>query len=937
MVRFTARRGNPEMVTPARATPRETKSLSDMDDHPGHLVYIPLLEFFRRREAAAAACLRAPEDYDDTAKAVKAALAEALVWYYPIAGRLREIAGGKLVVDCTAEGVAFVEADADVRLEELGVPLLPPFPCVDELLCDAGDIGVVVGKPVIFLQVTRFRCGGFVMGFHISHCIADGFGMIQFMKAIVDIARGQQAPMPLPVWERDLLTARLVAEQPSTNVIYPKLKSVIKNSTSIIDDIMVSAPQQPMVGKYFFFGLNEISALRSHLNNVRNSDDDDSNIGTKTTTRLELITAVIWRCRTVALGYNPGQRVHFLFTANARRHRGDGTLQIPEGYYGNALTYHVAGGVTVNELCCSKNTLSHTVGLIREAKMDTTEEHVRSTVDFLASLRGRRFPADLGFDKTYAVSDFTRLGEDGLDFGWAERVGGGVATPSFVSFHSRYKLMTDSDGDGDGEEVVVASMMLPKPSMDRFDKELAVWLTMDHGNHQAQVVVMLMFKANRSDPKLVSPASPTPQEIKVLSDVDTQLALRFYATGVEFFCQSHIADGHVEPKDPAKVIKDALAKALMYFYPMAGRIRELSTGKFIVECTGEGVIFVEADVDMQLDKFGNPIIPPYPCVDEFLCDPADTSVIIGKPLVFMQVTRLKCGGFVIGTYSCHIIVDAFGHTQFLKAIADIARGDDHPTVFPMWERELMTARNPPDVTRLQHFITSKLYLGEDSAVQPMLATNDMVGEYFLFGPREIAALQHHAQVQHSSTTFEIITAAMWKCRTVALGHAPDQKASLLITMNARGKWKHDPPLPQGFYGNGFVYLVVETAASDLCKNSLGYAVDLVQKAKLDMTEEFTKSMVDFIALHGGPPYVPGWTFVVSDITRIGEDALDFGWAKRIGGGVPMVGDIKSKQVSYQMRCKNDNDEDCVVASMFLPKLAMEMFAKHIFMLSKEIK
>lgn len=113
---------------------------------------------------------------------------------------------------------------------------------------------------------------------------------------------------------------------------------------------------------------------------------------------------------------------------------------------------------------------------------------------------------------------------------------------------------------------------------------------------------------------------------------------------------------------------------------------------------------------------------------------------------------------------------------------------------------------------------------------------------------------------------------------------------------------------------------------------------LVQKAKLDMTEEFTKSMVDFIALHGGPPYVAGWMFVVSDITRIGEDALDFGWAQRVAGGVPMVGDVKCKQVSYQMRCINDSGEDCVVASMFLPKSAMEIFAKEILVLSsKEIE
>uniref|UniRef100_I1QS45 Uncharacterized protein n=1 Tax=Oryza glaberrima TaxID=4538 RepID=I1QS45_ORYGL len=454
------------MVMPARPTPRETKTVSDMDDHPGHLVYIPLLEFFRCR-----CCHNSSSRAVPPARAVKAALAEALVWYYPVAGRLREIAGGKLVVDCTAEGVAFVEADADVRLEELGEPLLPPFPCVEELLCDAGDIGVVVGKPIVFLQVTEFKCGGFVMGFYISHCIADGFGMIQFIKAIVDIARGEQAPMVLPVWERHILTSR--SPPPTigaTNTNTVKFSSVLKDSTSIDDDIMLSTPQESMVGNYFLFRPNHISALRSHVHEH----------GATTATRFELITAVIWRCRTVALGYKPDHRVHLLFAANARRHRGDGTLRIPEGYYGNALTYHVAA-VTAGELCGT--TLAHTVALIREAKLDgTTEERVRSTVDFLASLRlrrsGGRFPA-LAFDKAYAVSDFTRLGEDGLDFGWAERVGGGVATPSFVSFHSRWKLVSSDGDDGEEEEAVAASMLLPKPAMDRFDKELALWLDLD--------------------------------------------------------------------------------------------------------------------------------------------------------------------------------------------------------------------------------------------------------------------------------------------------------------------------------------------------------------------------------------------------------------------------------------------------------------------------
>jgi len=50
----------------------------------------------------------------------------------------------------------FVEADADVRLEELGKPLLPPYPCVEELLCDAGETRAVIGKPLVLMQVYSF-------------------------------------------------------------------------------------------------------------------------------------------------------------------------------------------------------------------------------------------------------------------------------------------------------------------------------------------------------------------------------------------------------------------------------------------------------------------------------------------------------------------------------------------------------------------------------------------------------------------------------------------------------------------------------------------------------------------------------------------------------------------------------------------------------------
>ncbi|XP_037466762.1 acyl transferase 1-like [Triticum dicoccoides] len=153
MVKFTARRSLPELVAPARPTPRETKVLSNVDDCYDLRVYSFGVEFFRYR----------PGGHPTTtpAKAVKVALVEALVYYYPMAGRLREILPtnkrilptNKLVVDCTGEGVVFVEALADVGLEEFGNPSPhPPYPCIEELLCDTGDIKVVVDKPLFFVQ-----------------------------------------------------------------------------------------------------------------------------------------------------------------------------------------------------------------------------------------------------------------------------------------------------------------------------------------------------------------------------------------------------------------------------------------------------------------------------------------------------------------------------------------------------------------------------------------------------------------------------------------------------------------------------------------------------------------------------------------------------------------------------------------------------------------
>lgn len=143
-LKFTVRRPPAVLVAPALPTPRELKRLSDIDDQDGLRSIMPVIQVYRRN----ASC-----DGLDPAAVIRDAVAGALVHYYPLAGRLRELEGRKLAVDCTAEGVLFVEADADVRLEHFGDAVRPPLLCVEELLPDVPAMSAIVNSPLVHIQV----------------------------------------------------------------------------------------------------------------------------------------------------------------------------------------------------------------------------------------------------------------------------------------------------------------------------------------------------------------------------------------------------------------------------------------------------------------------------------------------------------------------------------------------------------------------------------------------------------------------------------------------------------------------------------------------------------------------------------------------------------------------------------------------------------------
>ncbi|KAL9231687.1 hypothetical protein vseg_006882 [Gypsophila vaccaria] len=439
------------------------------------------------------------------------------------------------------------------------------------------------------------------------------------------------------------------------------------------------------------------------------------------------------------------------------------------------------------------------------------------------------------------------------------------------------------------------------------------------------MALSLTFEVRRRAPELVPPARPTPHEFKELSDIDDQDSLRFQIPVIMFYRNYDHPGSNSSPacrlqQDPARVIKEALGKALVWYYPFAGRLREKEGRKLVVECTGEGVIFIEADANVALDDFGEALQPPFPLLEELLFDVPGSSSVLDSPLLLIQVTRLKCGGFILAIRLNHTMADAQGLVQFMYAVAELARGADSPSITPVWERHCLAARDPPRITCVHREYEE--INGPEGTIIPL---DDMVHKSFFFGPTEIAALRHLIPPHlKRSTTFEVLTACIWRCRTIALQPDPNQIFRIICLVNFRPVFKN-PPLPVGFYGNAFALSVAISTAGQLSRNPLGYALELVKKAKGDVTQEYVHSLADLMVLKGRPHFTVPGSFVVSDVTRAGFGDLDYGWGPPVYGG-PAIGGAGTIPgvTSFYVPFKNG-----ITVPLCLPHFAMDRFVTEL--------
>ena len=112
-----------------------------------------------------------------------------------------------------------------------------------------------------------------------------------------------------------------------------------------------------------------------------------------------------------------------------------------------------------------------------------------------------------------------------------------------------------------------------------------------------------MVNITAKNSQMVRPAVPTPQRDVWTSNVDLTVMRRLAST-VYYYRPNGSGSSTFFSMD---VLKNALSKVLVPFYPIAGRLKKDTHehGRILINCNAEGALLVEAVTDSVINDFGD--------------------------------------------------------------------------------------------------------------------------------------------------------------------------------------------------------------------------------------------------------------------------------------------------------------------------------------------
>ncbi|KAH0458937.1 hypothetical protein IEQ34_011751 [Dendrobium chrysotoxum] len=371
---------------------------------------------------------------------------------------------------------------------------------------------------------------------------------------------------------------------------------------------------------------------------------------------------------------------------------------------------------------------------------------------------------------------------------------------------------------------------------------------------------------------LVIPSEETPAEEIWLSNLDLLVA-RAHTPTVYFYRRPLDDAGFFSPEG----LKAALARTLVPFYPLAGRLVSGADGRLCIRCTAEGALFVVARSEASVDDFGD--FAPSDEIRQLLVPFVDSADEVDPPLVMFQLTFFRCGGVCLGAAVHHTAADGLGALHFVNSWARITHTNSHIPIPPTINRTLLRARSPPSITS-SHIEYSQSNLPPSSTHPPFTSAILKLSNHNL---SLIKTSPTYNNPKRPLSTFKAVVSHIWRSACKARGLEPSIPTRLYMTADARSRLR--PPLPASYLGNAIFRVSAEATAREISDFGAAAKIDVATK-RID--DEFVRSLIDYLEEKVDEVGVRkgGWVMPETDLWVISWLGLpiyeaDFGWGKPI--------------------------------------------------------
>lgn len=334
-----------------------------------------------------------------------------------------------------------------------------------------------------------------------------------------------------------------------------------------------------------------------------------------------------------------------------------------------------------------------------------------------------------------------------------------------------------------------------------------------------------------------------------------------------------------------KKLRSSLSQILVHFYPAAGRLVVGPDGRTAIDCSDEGVEFVEASVNASLAGLEATNFEPCMFFNKLARYPEhDLAKIDQIPLLSFQVTKFTCGGVAIGYAHSNVLADGHSMWHLMNSWAECAR-NEAISIPPLHDRKAFKIENPPSKEIAARFTDLPACSSGSQAAEP---APTLVQKLFHAGPKMINRLKQEAQTSRDATfsVYDVLCAHMWRSVIAAprahLKHDEMTRISVLGDM----RFRVNPPLPRGYFGNATLFAFASCVVRDLTEGPFSNIALKIHEACKACNEPRLWAMVHWLELHNNMfntkslPWMAPCLNVVSS-PKFNVYGVDFGWGKPV--------------------------------------------------------